>query len=1024
MSVQAPIAPMGVTEISLPSLNVRVFSVQSLVTAPADILINSNATGSNASIHTTRASIFKFSHEFISNENVAQQQTVNTYNVELTPNQFKCISSLLPAVYTRNQPCFKESQQTSTCNTLPPQSCILDKGKSPICALVPSLQLKIMFKQEQNAAIAMSQTTHGVECRLKQTTSQTTSQTASQTTSQNASDSQHSTHLFTACLPLKELLPKLITEGGIMLDLQTSEDNNTMWHLQLSVAGVDTLMKQDQFHSSMRQQIDLVRAHESFMQDRGLPCETLLQLTTALTQARKERKEACTQVLKCFAQAEMPVTWELQMSRGLGTAVTEEGLKPVKLCQQAIEELRIGAAGGDQSQQNFLLLYNCLASVAVKIAQEAGVQIQQVQHQNENVTVFDANLFHSANAEFVRQQGRQALMHQVLLKCQENVVSQYSYGSDPAYITTLQVGDMQIDATGKGHLDFTSKVKLSSSAGEDQSISIALGPERTGIFDCEDFANGIACTKSIMQAFNQEQFLQSIQHTASFFPLDVQQIAHTVTFLANELHVHVNENTHQATCMPNVPSLQASRTYVELKQLNLPSLQNAIRAAQNTNNAFDVVSACSILAKAPKIDNNTSMTSTNLLFDSAANSSSNSSDSSNTNAANHNELDLSTGQFFEYWSDPASQLNGHSVCVATKCSHVCWTTANKMPVVITYVSNNTDIIEGTGIARASSAQATQIATLQVANGQCSAQRKDLQRKLDTSACPLNVAMASNIKSSLHAQEITQEMKSNFQPLQTALDAMNKQSLSPAALTKYLQTPLQIPQITAIQSYSLAGKPTGWSKTTQAERKAMVNTMFYTVGLTLGDVGTLYSVEMCARPQLPNALASEVVSTDPAVARHEIVQNTQILPGTCFMRDLLNEDKIARITLAAPLSTTEKSRLQTAGAFLALNRYDAATYMQLTKSSFTPLYFRQALTLCPVSNVLRPLSASQMPATKSLNCGLFAKGAYVPAVNGPKYTTFQEIEANINALYTSTCNVIGSCPVITATGFSDSMVIQY
>jgi hypothetical protein len=49
-----------------------------------------------------------------------------------------------------------------------------------------------------------------------------------------------------------------------------------------------------------------------------------------------------------------------------------------------------------------------LESVAVKIAQEAGVEIQQLQHQNENVTIFDTNLFHTANAEFVRKQGRQA----------------------------------------------------------------------------------------------------------------------------------------------------------------------------------------------------------------------------------------------------------------------------------------------------------------------------------------------------------------------------------------------------------------------------------------------------------------------------------------------------------------------------------------------------------------------------------------------------------------------------------------
>jgi hypothetical protein len=147
-----------------------------------------------------------------------------------------------------------------------------------------------------------------------------------------------------------------------MLDLQTSEDNNSMWHLQLSVADKN-LMKQDQFHVSIRQQIDLVRAHASFMQDMGRSCETLLQLTTVLTQARDARKEACKQVLKCFAQAEMLLTWELQMSRGLGIAVTEEGLKPVKLCQQAIEELRIGAVGGDQSQQIF-----CFCTIVWKVS--------------------------------------------------------------------------------------------------------------------------------------------------------------------------------------------------------------------------------------------------------------------------------------------------------------------------------------------------------------------------------------------------------------------------------------------------------------------------------------------------------------------------------------------------------------------------------------------------------------------------------------------------------------------------------
>ena len=46
------------------------------------------------------------------------------------------------------------------------------------------------------------------------------------------------------------------------------------------------------------------------------------------------------------------------------------------------------------------------------------------------------------------------------------------------------------------------------------------------------------------------------------------------------------------------------------------------------------------------------------------------------------------------------------------------------------------------------------------------------------------------------------------------------------------------------------------------------------------------------------------------------------------------------------------------------------------------------------------------------------------MNGSRYTSTKEIEANMHAIYTNTCNVIGCLPVITGTGVSDSMMIVY
>jgi hypothetical protein len=132
------------------------------------------------------------------------------------------------------------------------------------------------------------------------------------------------------------------------------------------------------------------------------------------------------------------------------------------------------------------------------------------------LAVFDPIAFHKANTEFVVANGADALMHQVQLKCPENMVSGTKYKSDPEYNTTLQMNDAHMDATGSGHIDFTSIVVKSKLPGEDQRISIGYGPEDSGIlaFDCEDFGSGNASMSSQMLAFSEQGFLQSTEHTS------------------------------------------------------------------------------------------------------------------------------------------------------------------------------------------------------------------------------------------------------------------------------------------------------------------------------------------------------------------------------------------------------------------------------------------------------------------------------------------------------------------------------
>ena len=298
-----------VTQISLPPLLVEICSIKN-VAEVANKLTNIQSTNQPVNKLGSKVNIGMFAHEFVSNNNITPPNTTNEYTVQMTPDQFKCISCLLPALPSPSQS-FCVSEQKGGATVLKQQTAFLCK-EGDICGLAPAMSVKVLFLSNQEIQL--------------QPGSQIPTITPARVT-----------HMFTVCVPLSQLLPQLSTQGGCIVQVVTSEDNNTKWQLHLSLADQNWVQQQD-FQNSICEQLDLIKAHESLMELRmGRPCETLLQLVTGLTNAREERKQACNAVLKRFTDAEMPVTWELQMSRSLGPTVktNEKGesiLEPAKIC--------------------------------------------------------------------------------------------------------------------------------------------------------------------------------------------------------------------------------------------------------------------------------------------------------------------------------------------------------------------------------------------------------------------------------------------------------------------------------------------------------------------------------------------------------------------------------------------------------------------------------------------------------------------------------------------------------------------
>jgi hypothetical protein len=174
----------------------------------------------------SRVHIGMFAQQFISNDNIGHEQTP-TCTVPLSSDQITVISNLIPT----NAHLCSLSTKKGNATVLPMQSAVLDKNNNLLRDITPSLRLKILFKsapQIQMQANTDIPTANITKARV--------------------------THLFTVCVPLKELLPQLSTHGFHSTQVVTSEDNNTTWHLRMSLAD-ENLMQQMYFHESMVQQL-------------------------------------------------------------------------------------------------------------------------------------------------------------------------------------------------------------------------------------------------------------------------------------------------------------------------------------------------------------------------------------------------------------------------------------------------------------------------------------------------------------------------------------------------------------------------------------------------------------------------------------------------------------------------------------------------------------------------------------------------------------------------------------------------
>lgn len=933
------------TVLRIPPLAITVYTVEDM----------SNSINGLLPTSYKRTEIDTFSHQFLQEMPVSESnyRQSNCSGVQVPPDNLLCIGCPHPtdiqSTYT--------SEIKDNMTLLNPNGMDVTLSKNPdhpLMPIVPGISVKLMY---------VSPSDHAEEI-----VHSTTSKTACNTTSAGVKNGNPSTsHLFTISVPLKQLLQGLVQSRCVVQDVCTSEDNNRQWQFRISLAN-----DADRNNSQLASYLDIIGVHESWVRKKLNHLETICETVTAVTNAREVRKKACAEVLERISPGQdLPTTWDLQMSRALNISMTQQGPAPAKLDEQALEEVRIGCVTGDEKKQVFINFVNAMASTAVQIAQRADVPM--VFDHSSQLAMFDREHFDKAIGDFVKKNGVDALMHQILLQQQAHVVAATKYTSDPAYCTVVRAKDVQMDSHGNGHVNFRAEIIKSKDPGEDQQTLGGMGPTSHGYLerDCEDVANLIAVTTSLLKAFPEDEFLQNVSFALKHFPPSIQQVTGTIVSIAKLLHSHTASIKQRLSCDEHVKLADLNSRYL-IKALQKTRTQEPVR----------LISTCVCLAKSPRIGAPTTGALENALASKG----------------------LSPHNFCQWWmTSPKSGLTGHAICVGVDCTPILQTTAANVPVFVYAINPQTHIVEGTGIAREVSDSASDVQHVNYCTEPNTAERFMLQKRVDDARC-LNTTMRKNILSSMHAKEISVKLYKNFL-MAASLSSNTQHGITQDNSVALLRQNELLPTFKAINNFTLNASQAN----TYEERLVSASSMFYAVNLAIG-LGSVYTLDC---NQAKSRKKQNSMALDAPAEMH-------LVPGSPFTVGMLSETS-KTIVVSSPCSHSEQSRLRALGAFMTLNKLGSLDYLERV-AKLTPLPLRRSMRMCPTRNMLIPLTAAELITADSFRCGLFARSPY-HTFGQDKYSTL-DIESNMHGVYLETCKVTKVMPMITGTGFADSMMVHY
>ena len=647
---------------------------------------------------------------------------------------------------------FAASKQVDGLWTLGPQEIVLDRSAShPLAIIVPGFRLKLLAGA--------------------------------------STGSRGFSHILSCSVPLTACFKDILQRNMHTMQRVTCEDGmvyNFSIGLDARGLSMDAVQRAT---ADLQHGVDALMHHESVVATTlGLPAlKTVDELAAEADALRQRRASAVTAVLTALsAKNDVPGMLDLQYGRAFGMRVD----------QQQCRALREGAVLGHGFEQTLLNATIAQTSLAVRIAQAAGVDPS------------NAPGVQAAVSDFIRTQGADALAHGVYEEMQNIHNSRTTYGFDPSFGVGMSVTHATQNADGSLTLNVMPQLALQPGGGEDQNLtpgtefSDVLGFTSTDgllIRDCEDGAHGISAVSDLFRCVQAPHLLASQQQLLGHMPADMQLLSATLLLMSSTLSAHAASSAAASTTA--LAGAGASIGAVNAKRL-------AALASTKPPTARALF-ATSLLAAAPQL--------TTVIGAQSSDPAS--------------KLECSAQEYHDWWTtsmaNPRSNLNGHSVAVSAEMAPLLSTTVLDTRVDVHMLQPSLRVFESTAPARQIQQADTAAVKLNLTNAAVTPARISLQQRLDQCG-PLTLCMACNVRSSLHAEETKTALAQSLQPAARQQTASSVQGAAAA--------PPTAPSIVPMQAFCLRAEAS-----TQQELSRQMAFTFYKTLLSCG-AGVVYTLD--------------------------------------------------------------------------------------------------------------------------------------------------------------------------------------